>query len=390
MGPRPFSRGNEPGPRAASRGADAASMGPRPFSRGNTGCTRCPGRMPAVLQWGHGLSAVETVQRVGCLTELFRSRLQWGHGLSAVETEDREPTARTAGIIGLQWGHGLSAVETSPRVRVVGRLGRLQWGHGLSRGNRCSNERQPSHIGAFTGPRPFSRGNPATAGALANGLSLQWGHGLSAVETSSLRRTSGIAGRFNGATAFQPWKRQAWATVAHKHAGSFNGATAFQPWKPAVSIEKHPAACDASMGPRPFSRGERRSRMTWDPPMFGALQWGHGLSAVETPTVAADGGRCSGCFNGATAFQPWKFLMIRQNLGRIGVASMGPRPFSRGNREARPREHLRLGLQWGHGLTAVETADGVPTLFAWEVRFDGATASQPWKRARFRSRESLW
>jgi len=61
------------------------------------------------------------------------------------------------------------------------------------------------------------------------------------------------------------------------------------------------------------------------------LQWGHGLSAVET-------GNTSGhwiinrSFNGATAFQPWK-------PRRIAVEIALP----------------DSPLQWGHGLSAVET-----------------------------------
>ncbi len=61
-----------------------------------------------VLQWGHGLIAVErvftTTARWG-RTEM----LQWGHGLIAVESQllrtDHDP------FVPLQWGHGLIAVE---------------------------------------------------------------------------------------------------------------------------------------------------------------------------------------------------------------------------------------------------------------------------------------
>ena len=103
-------------------------------------------------------------------------------------------------------------------------------------------------------PRPFSRGYPTMLNIL-----------------TALMTT------FNGATAFQPW--------IHPHPAAFNlfgfafnGATAFQPW-----IRKN---------------------------KFGGigatnlLQWSHGLSAVDTITLAL---RCDTgyAFNGATAFQPW-------------------------------------------------------------------------------------
>ena len=60
----------------------------------------------------------------------------------------------------------------------------------------------------------------------------------------------------------------------------FNGATAFQPWKHAVLMVNAPPLC--------------------------LLQWGHGLSAVETFIKLYPDWTCMTDFNGATAFQPWK------------------------------------------------------------------------------------
>ena len=59
-------------------------MGPRPFSRGYTlGSVHI---YPAFygLQWGHGLSAVDTCKLNMTLSD--SESLQWGHGLSAVDT----------------------------------------------------------------------------------------------------------------------------------------------------------------------------------------------------------------------------------------------------------------------------------------------------------------
>ena len=110
---------------------------------------------------------------------------------------------------------------------------------------------------------------------------------------------------------------------------------------------------NASMGPRPFSRGNmvdlawcdtRRPRFNgattfqpWKPRLNhgvdfvgGPLQWGHDLSAVETQTRAYGRTPQDAGFNGATTFQPWK-----RGTGDVDTllsqASMGPRPFSRGN-----------------------------------------------------------
>ena len=109
------------------------------------------------------------------------------------------------------------------------------------------------------------------------------------------------------------------------------------------------------------------------------LQWGHGLSAVETANAADEVLQGGKAFNGATAFQPWKpprrhlhpTNRTRFNgatafqpwklggdtyVSPVRKASMGPRPFSRGNR------------------SASRTAVGIGP------SFNGATAFQPWKR----------
>ena len=85
------------------------------------------------------------------------------------------------------------------------------------------------------------------------------------------------------------------------------------------------------------------------------LQWGHGFSAVEiwlpgdwsdsTQTASmgprlfsrGNGQRAvrkhadPASFNGATAFQPWKFPTCLRYTQLLLLASMGPRLFSRGN-----------------------------------------------------------
>ena len=107
-------------------------MGPRPFSRGDGLGRFAFSAILFTLQWGHGLSAVETPAVIA--SALGLKRLQWGHGLSAVETDSTAPDKHGRGK--LQWGHGLSAVETVSDMFGCGR-GRL----------------------ASMGPRPFSRGD---------------------------------------------------------------------------------------------------------------------------------------------------------------------------------------------------------------------------------------
>ena len=87
----------------------------------------------------------------------------------------------------------------------------------------------------------------------------------------------------------------------------------------------------ASMGPRHFCRGIPESRLR-RARSFSLLQWGHGISAVESFQSGTGGVTINRCFNGATAFLPWN-------------------PGERANMPVRLSE-----LQWGHGISAVESA----------------------------------
>ena len=137
----------------------------------------------------------------------------------------------------------------------------------------------------------------------------------------------------------------------------------------------------ASMGPRPFSRGNKSSRLL----LYGfqsTLQWGHDLSAVETPPSSA-GSAGDNCFNGATTFQPWKHVHLPNWKERNILASMGPRPFSRGN--------LAKSLT---GRAKLLSFNGATTFQPWKLdqwrtsrpltcSFNGATTFQPWKPHHF-------
>jgi len=68
-----------------------------------------------------------------------------------------------------------------------------------------------------------------------------------------------------------------------------------------------------------------------------------------------------GCFNGATAMEPWKRKTLRRSRAEPSL------------------------LQWGHGDGAVE--EGVYAAIASQVinGFNGATAMEPWKSQNWRS-----
>ena len=160
--------------------------------------------------------------------------------------------------------------------------------------------------------------------------SLQWGRGLSAAEMRNLCTA------LPGERATLQWGRGLSAAEMRGRAGEPGRSRA------------------ASMGPRPFSRGnyqdeyERRNKVC-------QLQWGRGLSAAEIaiPTTLSRG-VLSG-FNGAAAFQPRKSEPPEPEPEPPEPASMGPRPFSRGNRPFRWRSTCAAReLQWGRGLSAAE------------------------------------
>ena len=158
------------------------------------------------------------------------------------------------------------------------------------------------------GPPPFGDGNlPSSRSTGKASRSLQWGHRLSAMETTRLRRPSLNRLRtFNGATAFRRWKLTAPTTGTTPSLSSFNGATAFRRWKLESGRRGELPDCSPSMGPPPFGDGNHR------PP--------------SSP------GRRLLPFNGATAFRRWKPRAVQWDAVFVAV------------------------LQWGHRLSAMETA----------------------------------
>ena len=61
-----------------------------------------------------------------------------------------------------------------------------------------------------------------------------------------------------------------------------------------------------------------------------ALQWGHGIAAVESGRAGERGVMIEQCFNGATALLPWNpWVATPMSEGGL-AASMGPRHCCRG------------------------------------------------------------
>ena len=179
------------------------------------------------------------------------------------------------------------------------------------------------------GPRPFERGNRFGCFLFDNQPMLQWGHLHSNVETTPGRRSprSRCSG-FNGATSIRTWKPLS-ARMFEMGNICFNGATSIRTWKRFRKTRKELEQEDASMGPRPFERGNnsltvgvghaanasmgprpfergnwsRRSKSRSRPARFnGATSirtWKHGLGLVS-------GCDRRGCFNGATSIRTWK------------------------------------------------------------------------------------
>ncbi|WHZ15034.1 MAG: hypothetical protein OJF52_001875 [Nitrospira sp.] len=163
------------------RGEFRASMGPRHLCRGIGNGFYSGLHYSEQLQWGHGISAVESTF-VGMMA-IAGIMLQWGHGISAVES-DRIPrnsrshsrfNGATASLPWnpcypsawcrsypmLQWGHGISAVESVKSIvtkdqGVIASMGPrhlcrgIGWVNGIRQHSSC----------ASMGPRHLCRGIP--------------------------------------------------------------------------------------------------------------------------------------------------------------------------------------------------------------------------------------
>ncbi len=157
----------------------------------------------------------------------------------------------------------------------------------------------------------------------------------------------------------------------------------------------------ASMGPQLFSRGNTRTaRKT-----IRLSDCFNGATAFQPwkCAFACRGDTVGKCFNGATAFQPWKYL--KERYLKLGYSRFnGATAFQPWKCVVlQSGSSVKALLQWGHSFSAVEIvfrhrnskwrefASMGPQLFSRgnmagghdteheQNRFNGATAFQPWK-----------
>ena len=204
-------------------------------------------------------------------------------------------------------------------------------------------------------PRLFSRGNRTVARRSHIRVpELQFGHGSSAVETPIAPNRGIIISLLqfgHGSSAVET------TCLPRVHAPPStslqfgHGSSAVETQPRLASLE--PASL-ASIRPRLFSRGNC-GRWGRGRAACGRLQFGHGSSAVETRRVSHPNHGHAGCFNSATALQPWK-------LPRSALSAT-----------------RRQELQFGHGSSAVETVRTPAPAPTAAAGFNSATALQPWK-----------
>ena len=222
-------------------------------------------------------------------------------------------------IVSLQWGRDLSVAE----IQVIPNIEGRQIGFNGAATFRSRKYRSPSKANcsplASMGPRPFGRGN----------VVLQ--------EGALLQRAASMGprpfGRGNGA-----WKAYCDAVPGASMGPRPFGRGNIRP------ISRREAMPDASMGPRPFGRGNAE---TWNAYALAyRLQWGRDLSVAEM----------SSAFSKASwkiSLQWGRDLSVAEILPRLRelrddlLASMGPRPFGRGN--GRAQADMRLACRASMG-----------------------------------------
>ena len=284
------------------------SMGPPPFGDGN-GCANLARlRDGRILQWGHRLSAMETGHWAlpwASAPHAFNGATAFRRWKLAVRKRLRIPCSTFNGATAFRrWKRDVEQAAHDDHGRTFnGATAFRRWklpGWCASTGTttRTFNgatafrrwKRRPlSPIQGFAtqpsmGPPPFGDGNGAppeiNSGAK---VFLQWSHRLSAMETEPRRKSIPVQkSSFNGATAFRRWKPGPPPAGSGTTPAPFNGATAFRRWKLPSAVVEFPNVIH--------------------------LQWGHRLSAMETPPSATVSPAGWTTFNGATAFRRWKLL----------------------------------------------------------------------------------
>ena len=198
-------------------------MGPRPLGRGRRWANSVSIR-PSVDRFNGATASRpwKTPVRVGRLSFL----LQWGHGLSAVEVGAWPDIVGDSASMGPRpLGRGKLAVTGSSAIGFNGATASRPWKIAGARPMRMSG----IGFNGATASRPWKPGDGYVECPIQQ-LMLQWGHGLSAVERCPSRQHCASRSCFNGATASRPWKTSGPGAQAGRLI-CFNGATASRPWK---------------------------------------------------------------------------------------------------------------------------------------------------------------
>ena len=187
MGPPPFGDGNSSIADATSSAADMeynrqTFNGATAFRRWKPSSTSMPWGCTKYLQWGHRLSAMETICTVP--VAILLAALQWGHRLSAMETfeADRRRVAERIPSMGPPpFGDGNLCPVPAWWPGGEPSMGPPPFGDG----NHPPQSGWPQRTTSPSmGPPPFGDGNIDTGTQIRRGASgLQWGHRLSAMET---------------------------------------------------------------------------------------------------------------------------------------------------------------------------------------------------------------
>ena len=384
MGPRPCGRGRQwTGMPLARRAGFNGATALRPWtavpSTNGTTRRRCFNGATALRPWtaGGGAGMSSTCARFNGATALrpwtadyddFSGEpadlLQWGHGLAAVDGQARRRRRRPqqrASMGPRPCGRGRDVRRRLANARPHASMGPRPCGRGRPGGRSSGRLRERASMG----PRPCGRGRGGGGAGRPAGRRLQWGHGLAAVDGRAGARTTAQSAGFNGATALRPWTGGQRRSPRRTRLASMGPRPCGRGRVRGVHCVL-PCGVLASMGPRPCGRGRGGTLAQVETGL--GLQWGHGLAAVDGADRRGATIEYPWGFNGATALRPWT-APRRSGFAVRPRASMGPRPCGRGRQiESLDKfTDVGTGLQWGHGLAAVD---------GWVSRSRAASSSQ--------------
>ena len=270
--------------------------------------------------------------------------------------------------------------KPAPTLTTSPSRDRLQWGHRLSAMETHGTGGTFSQLSnTFNGATTFRRWKPyQIKPRYHTAIRLQWGHRLSAMETrnTSVGHTSTLTS-FNGAIAFRRWKQPGPGVHEPCHGGPSMGPPPFGDGNDSWWGDPECIYADPSMGPPPFGDGN----LDASPALvisFDLLQWGHRLSAMETSSTAI-----IGCSHPPPSMGPPPFgdgnKAIIPQMEFAHSPSMGPPPFGDGNLGFKASERKRLNAF--NGATAFRRWKPRVRLLSLgsTLSFNGATAFRRWK-----------